>query len=432
PHDGSAELGLAVALGQTGDSDAAALAARRAIAKGAENAGSRFVLGRALFESDRYDEAEAEFRRVLRLHATHAGAHANLADLVWMRTGDVVAAAAALDAALRDAPQLVNLRVLKSRLLGAAGDPGQSYAELAAGLRMSRDDASLHLAAAQVALKIDPLRALDHAERALRAAPRNPDALGAQADALLATGQPERVVAVAERLLATDPHDGHALALRASAWRMLADPRYRELYDYASFVRAAPLDTPAGWPDLASYLADLGRDLQRRHSLRTHPVNQTLRHGTQVELRPEHAREPAIRAFTQAIDGPVRSYLAALGPGEDLLRRRNIGAWRLNGLWSVRLRSGGHHINHFHGKGWLSSACYIDMPATLGAHGGEGWLKFGEPGVPTEPALGPEYFVRPEPGLLVLFPSWMWHGTVPFSAAATETRLSIAFDIVPA
>jgi hypothetical protein len=36
--------------------------------------------------------------------------------------------------------------------------------------------------------------------------------------------------------------------------------------------------------------------------------------------------------------------------------------------------------------------------------------------------------VKPEPGLLVLFPSYIWHGTVPFTSE--EKRLSCAFDIV--
>lgn len=56
-----------------------------------------------------------------------------------------------------------------------------------------------------------------------------------------------------------------------------------------------------------------------------------------------------------------------------------------------------------------------------------GWLKFGEPNRP--PArCGPEKFVAPQPGMLVLFPSYMCHGTVPFEGAE---RLSLAFDLTP-
>jgi hypothetical protein len=37
--------------------------------------------------------------------------------------------------------------------------------------------------------------------------------------------------------------------------------------------------------------------------------------------------------------------------------------------------------------------------------------------------------VRPRVGTLVLFPSYMWHGTIPFQS--TQSRTSIAFDVVP-
>jgi hypothetical protein len=79
--------------------------------------------------------------------------------------------------------------------------------------------------------------------------------------------------------------------------------------------------------------------------------------------------------------------------------------------------------------GWLSSACYIELPAAVQAGDKEGWIKFGQPGIPTQPPLPPEHYVQPTPGTLVLFPSYMWHGTVPFSG--DTNRLTIAFDVTP-
>jgi hypothetical protein len=97
----------------------------------------------------------------------------------------------------------------------------------------------------------------------------------------------------------------------------------------------------------------------------------------------------------------------------------------------VRLRPHGFHINHVHQLGWLSSACHIELPAAVEqSEDRQGWLKFGEPGVATQPALPPEHFVKPEPGRLVLFPSYMWHGTVPFEG--DQDRLTVAFDVIPA
>jgi hypothetical protein len=143
----------------------------------------------------------------------------------------------------------------------------------------------------------------------------------------------------------------------------------------------------------------------------------------------ERSDDPAIRAFFTAIDGPIRRHMAAIGSGDDPLRRRNSQRYRIAGAWSVQLRPNGFHTDHVHPEGWLSSACYIDLPAAV--HGGahEGWIKFGQPGIATRPPLDAEHYVQPAPGLLVLFPSYMWHGTVPFSG--DETRLTIAFDVVP-
>jgi hypothetical protein len=86
-------------------------------------------------------------------------------------------------------------------------------------------------------------------------------------------------------------------------------------------------------------------------------------------------------------------------------------------------------VNHVHQKGWISSAFYVDIPEGVGQGDRAGWLQFGEPGTPTKPALQAEYFVQPQAGDLVLFPSYMWHGTLPFGGLGE--RLSIAFDLLP-
>jgi hypothetical protein len=44
--------------------------------------------------------------------------------------------------------------------------------------------------------------------------------------------------------------------------------------------------------------------------------------------------------------------------------------------------------------------------------------------------MAAEHHVEPEVGRLVLFPSYMWHGTVPFSG--DDHRMTIAFDVAPA
>jgi len=93
------------------------------------------------------------------------------------------------------------------------------------------------------------------------------------------------------------------------------------------------------------------------------------------------------------------------------------------------LRSGGFHADHVHPRGWLSGVCYLELPPEVD-EGRAGWLRLGQPGIRTTPALGPDFFVKPKAGSLVLFPAYMWHGVVPFQSPST--RLTVAFDALPA
>jgi len=101
------------------------------------------------------------------------------------------------------------------------------------------------------------------------------------------------------------------------------------------------------------------------------------------------------------------------------------------GSWSVKLRSFGHHVNHFHQDGWMSSAFYVSLPASVnqGTEEDAGCIQFGQPAVELGLDLSPRRIVRPKAGYLALFPSYMWHGTLPFSDA--EPRTTIAFDMQP-
>ncbi len=287
--------------------------------------------------------------------------------------------------ALRANPGLSNVRIAKARLLIAAQLPQRALAVIDAGLACAASDLVLLIAAAQIALDVDAARALEYAQRALQVAPEDHVARVAFGNAALAVGSARQALETAEWLGRRDPADGQALTIRVDAWRLLGDERYRALADYAKFVRAGLIDTPAGWPDLPAYLADLVRAVDRLHTLHVHPIGQSLRGGGQISLRPEHSPDPAIRAFPQAIDGPIRRYMTALGSGDDALRRRNTGSYRLHSAWSVRLHPDGFHVNHYHPQGWLSSACYLRLPPVVGSRNGEGWLRFGEPAFATLP-----------------------------------------------
>lgn len=432
PASRDAVLRLAAVLADNGNPGEAEALVRFEVARSGSSPEAAFVLGRALLELARFDEAETEFRKVVAVSPEHQLAQSNLMELVWMRTGNVQAASRAIDKVLRGQPNLPGLRIAKARLLTSAQLPREALAEVESGIAASAGDAALLAAAATLALEIDGDRAMHYARRLLALLPNDRAARVGFGNAALATGQALLALETADALHQSDPHDGRALAMRGDALRMLGDPRWRELHDYAHFVRAELIDVPDGWKSRQAYVEQLIDELESVHTLKAHPIGNSLRGGSQVQLVPHESPLAAIKAFPSAIDGPINRYMQSLGAGTDPMRIRNTGRYQISGMWSVRLRPDGFHANHYHPEGWMSSACYLRLPSAVRQRGGAGWLKFGEPDFPMRPSLEPEYLIKPEPGLLALFPAYLWHGTVPFSGPPDETRLTIAFDVLPA
>jgi uncharacterized protein (TIGR02466 family) len=428
PRDPIAWHNFAASEGDAGHARNAELAARRAIALGLAAPETRLVLARALLAQGRLDEAERGFQEAITLRPEYPEAHRDLAQLLWMRDGDLHAALAPLEHALKAHPSDPGLHLVRSIVLEFAADPAHALAAALEGLAKAprgdliRQCAHLH---AQCGA---PAKGLSLARQAMAAGVK--DAAVTLCETLLAAGEASEAEVVAARLAAAQPGNQHALAMLATAWRILGDPRYGTLYDYESFVRTARLKLPTGGNAAAS-IDSIARDVEGLHMVRHHPLQQSVRGGSQLPLDPSHFARAQVQALFGAIESAVDAYLRSLGHASDPFRARNTGRFVIAGAWSVRLASGGHHTDHVHQRGWLSSACYLRVPATIGSEPPDrsGWLRLGRPGVRTLPALEAERFIRPEPGLLVLFPAYMWHGVEPFESETP--RLSVAFDVVP-
>lgn len=432
PQSGAAWHNLAATLGDLGRGAEAVEAMNRGMALGLDGALSWGVMARAKLAAGDIAGAEAAYLETLRRAPARVETAAEYADLIWMARGDLAAAQAVLDRSAHAGGPPAPLLLSKAKLYEAAGQGEAGARLLAMAAERLPDDPAILLAAAQSALEHDRL---DEAERMAKAAerlfPDGPGVLNQLAIIYLAQGRPEDALAVARRGLDVAPEDQSLWGWAATAARAVGDPLYRDLYDYDAMVRAYDIETPDGWPDLTAYLKDLTVALDRIHVFNQHPASQSLRHGSQTTYRLTGSDDPVIRAFFRALDKPIRAHIAQMGEGNDPVRRRKSRDYRIEGAWSVRLRPGGFHKDHFHPEGWLSSAFYVETPqSALDSPDRQGWIRFGQPPFKTRPELPAEHFVRPQPGRLVLFPSYMWHGTVPFTTP--ERRMTIAFDAVPA
>jgi hypothetical protein len=323
---------------------------------------------------------------------------------------------------------------VRSLVLEVAGDEAGAAQAVEEGLRQVPDDVGLLRQLAHLsAQRGDAARSLTLAQRAAQI-DFGPGSRYGLCEALLAAGRIREADALAAQLCAVEPLNQYAIALQATAWRLLDDPRYHALYDYEHLVSARKLDTPPGWTNLDAFLRELALELEGMHTFQTHPLQNSVRGGSQLTLDPPELARPLIAALFERIASAVADHVGRIGPGAGPFRSRNTGQFVFSGAWSVRLRSGGYHTDHVHPDGWLSSACYIALPPTIGRgeaskRGRDGWLRLGHPLIRTGPPLQADHYVKPEPGLLVLFPAYMWHGVELFESE--EPRLSVAFDVVP-
>lgn len=212
----------------------------------------------------------------------------------------------------------------------------------------------------------------------------------------------------------------------AAAWRLSGDERLEWLEGQPGFVQT--FDLTSALPPLDQ----LAGSLRGLHRAKAEFLDQSVRGGTQTDGPLFSRIDPVIRQLRSAIVRAVESYreqLPPIDPRHPLLRYRRDRRVRFSGSWSVRLLSGGHHSNHVHPQGWISSALYVALPERSSDEGEDsGWLTIGQPDEQMQLDLAPVRKIEPKMGQLVLFPSWMWHGTVPFSQGE---RLTVAFDVKP-
>jgi uncharacterized protein (TIGR02466 family) len=98
--------------------------------------------------------------------------------------------------------------------------------------------------------------------------------------------------------------------------------------------------------------------------------------------------------------------------------------------WYLRMKQGGYLSSHIHEEGWISGCVYLQLPERADSQ--EGCFSYSIDGddYPRQHHDFPEKIADIKVGDLVLFPSSLFHRTIPFQA--DQERVCIAFDISPA
>ena len=203
-----------------------------------------------------------------------------------------------------------------------------------------------------------------------------------------------------------------------------ADP-YQFCPDGLEFVyhRRIPELAP-GSPLLAALLDNIAQaDIAERKQAR-------LTNGKQSAGNLFKRPEAAFRTLGELVKREFRLYQQHFQQASCALITHFPEELEFTSSWYVKMQNGGHLDAHIHEIGWISGAVYLAMPETADAK--EGAFEYGTHGdqYPKLQDNFPTRFIKPEVGDIVLFPSSLFHRTIPFNAEAE--RICVAFDLKPA
>ena len=386
-----------------------------------------------LAETGSTDQAVDLLERAVEKFPAHVGLHTRLNELLWenQRTKDF---GASFDRAILVEPNNEELHAGFVSQLFRAGDLDKANLVLEQSLPRFKNSSKLLALKGQIDADAKDFESSKQAFEKSLAIGFSKDA--AQPLVKLAILLDDYVLAQAtiDALMEHDNNCQMNWALQSLVWRLLGDDRYSWLCDYESQIKTFTLTTPQGYESLEQYLRQLEKSLLAKHISEIEPLEQTLRNGTQTAPRLFHSQDSEIQVLRDQLQGIVKMYIDELpDDSSHPMYRRKSEHFKFSGSWSVKLKPNGFHVNHVHPEGWISSSFYIQIPSSVSAEDGgfEGCIKFGESPLGLGDREIVERAIRPEAGMVVLFPSYIWHGTVPFSGSEEDYRLTAPFDVFP-
>lgn len=224
-----------------------------------------------------------------------------------------------------------------------------------------------------------------------------------------------------------DIHAYKAIALTESA--QIAEASV--ILDYDRLLKQSSILDAEGYPDWGTYAEALTQDILSHPSLEWERSTTATRGGGHTGSLLENPT-PVLQATERMIRREVDHYISTL-PSDTYPAFLSLKPRRYYiNLWAVVIEETGYQIPHLHSSGWLSGVFYLQVPSSIRADDARhaGWIEFGQPGYDL-PYSG-KYTLKkifPEPGKLMLFPSYVFHRTIP--TIGKDRRISVAFDIVP-
>lgn len=271
-------------------------------------------------------------------------------------------------------------------------------------------------------------------EQALQLAPDDVNILCALAKTLLYLDECKEALGLLDKALTLSPGHAGALSLQLVAFQELGmEDALKELNAFERLIDPGIIEPPAGYDSLADFNAALCEHCLNHPSLEYERAANATRKGHHSGNLSLDADPGPIGDLLDIVNARAKRYQEThpIDPSHPFLAQRP-DKWTFD-IWCVILGDLGYQDPHVHPSGWLSGVYYARLPGVIleEDESQQGWIEFGRfidyPKSGTKPEVR---LYRPEEGKMILFPSYMYHRTVPFHS--DEKRISIAFDLIPA
>jgi tetratricopeptide (TPR) repeat protein len=206
-----------------------------------------------------------------------------------------------------------------------------------------------------------------------------------------------------------------------------------KLTDYSTLVKTHKVSVPEGFKNLETFNEALTETIRNAAELKFEPTGKAIIAGYRLQNMGEQMND-ATRALYKIFRNAVEEHMQDLSASTAFSFLQKKPASYSIYAWGNIHKGQGYEFPHYHADGWISGVYYPKLPAVLEQKNSkkQAWIEFGTPreDLPFTNTKWKTRGVKPETGLVVLFPSYIWHRTLPYSSS--DERVSIAFDAIPA
>ncbi len=440
PKNPTFRFNLGVAYGTTEQFGMAIKSYRRAAKLKPNDPNILNNLGLALGSDGQLQEAEKVLRQALLLDPDLAITAVNLADVLCRLAlpEQMQEAERLCRRVLSLPPEMAKAHAVLARSLTVGNRQGEAVVAIKTAVQLEPGNGLFQEQLAELSMKsADPKTAEVAARHAVRINPTRARSAGLLGSALLAQEKLEDAKSWLHKAIKLDPTGMEGCEAGAAANLYVAYLKKRQYDDVSTLLNLDQLvfpveiETPEDYENLQDFNTELARAIKDHPSLQWNPAGYVTRKGA-ITGNVLLDAQPIFKAMEIAIRNGIELFLAALPSEPTHHFKRDLSRRFRMVMWAVILDQEGHLETHIHEGSWISGVYYVSIPDFEQEIGTDaaGAIEFGRPAKQYDLHDGfTTRIVKPQDGRLVLFPSSMFHRTIPFRAEAE--RICISFNCFP-